>query len=241
MGMAVSVLAHLFVFFCFGLLTLRHTALPKETTVSSLNVRLAQQSSKIEPPKPVKKLQSARTPAQYKFAQAVIQNPPASVPQPTARAVKKLPTPADSITGVAFPGSVATPWSGQPGASNSIFHAPSLQQDAARIAYQQAIDAQAMQQSEQHAQHIMVQLHQLLSRLLDVHPVATGTCALAGTDRAVVKHLVCVSPALNEALSKDEKTVAGMLAALRETGKMLNGFSVEMRADKPEIMLTYKE
>lgn len=240
-GMAISLLVHLFVFFCFSLLLHRHTALPKETIVGNLNVRLAQQSSKIEPPKPGKKLLSTRTPAQYKTVQATIQDPPVSVPQPTAQAAEKSPPSADGVTGVAFPGAVATPWSGPIGASNSIFHASSLQPDAARIAYQQAMEAQARQQSEQHAQHIMVQLHQLLSKLLDAQPAATGACALAGTDVVVAKQFVCDSPALHEALSKDEKTIAGMLVALRKMGKMLNGFSVEMRTEKPEIMLSYKE
>lgn len=241
MSMAISLLLHLLVIFSFDLLPRPHTVVPKEETVSSLNVRLAQLPPKIKQPKPNRKLLAARTPAQNKIPQAPIQDTPVSAPQTITQVVEKSPPHADDVTGVSFPSAVATPWPIQDRANNSIFHARSSQQDAARIAYQQAMGAQARQRSEQQAQHMMVQLHQLLVKLLDAEPDVTGKCALAGTDGVLANQLVCDAPALHEVLSKDEKAVAVMLIALRGMGKMLNGFSAEIRADKPEIILAYKE
>ncbi len=241
MSMAISLLLHLLVIFAFDLLPRSHALLPKVITVSSLDVRLAQLPPKIKQPRPSKKLLTSRAPAQHKIPQAPIQDKPVSVTQPTAQAMEKSPPPADGATGLAFPSAISIPWPIQNHVNNSIFHARSLQQDAARIAYQQAMEAQARQQSEQQGQHLVVQLHQLLAKLLEAEPDVTGKCALAGADGVLANQLVCDSPALHEALSKDEKTVAEMLVALSGTGKMLNGFSAEMRTDRPEIILTYKE
>ena len=240
-SMVISLLLHLLVIFSFDLLPRPHTDVPKEKIVSSLDVRLAQLPPKIKQPRPSKKLLTSRAPAQHKIPQAPIQDKPVSAPQSTAQSMEKSPPSADGATGVVFPNAVATPWPVQNRVSNSIFHASSLQQDAARIAYQQAMEAQARQQSEQQGQHMVVQLQQLLAKLLDAEPDVTGKCALAGTDGVLANQLVCDSPALHEALSKDEKTVTEMLVALSGIGKMLNGFSAEMRTDRPEIILTYKE
>ncbi len=239
MSMAISLLLHLLVILSFNTLPRLHTSKPKATAVSSLSVRLDQLHPRIKQPKPGKKLLATRTPAQYKTQQASIQDKPASIPRPTAKVVEKSPPPANGATGVAFPSAVVTPWPIQSRTNNSIFHARLSPQDAARIAYRQAMEAQARQQSEQRAQHMMVQLHQLLIRLLDVQPVVTGKCALAGADGVLASQLVCDSAALHEALSKDERAVAEMLVAINGAGKGPNGFSAEIRADKPEIILAY--
>lgn len=238
--MVISVLLHLLVFFCFGLLLELHATKPKEMSVGNLEVRLIQSLPQNMPAKPGKKLLVTSAPAQFKVAQPAVPNPPDSV-QPSAQVAEQTPAPAAEVAGVTFPGTVATPWPGQNRANNSIFHSRSLQPDAARIAYQQVMEAQARRLSEQQAQLMIQQLHQLLAKRLDVQPVVTGKCALAGTDGVAASQLVCDSPALHDALIKDEKVVTEMLAALRGMGKMLNGFSAEMRAGKPEIILIYKE
>lgn len=227
-SMVVSVLLHLLVFYCFGLSLQPHATKPKERPVANLEVRLIQSLPPNMPAKPGKKLPVTSAPAQFKVAQPVVQNPPDSV-QP--------PAPAAEVAGVAFPGAVATPWPSQARADNSVFRTRSAQQDAARTYHQQAMEAQARQQSEQRAQLMIPQLQQLLASRLDVQPAVTGKCMLAEKDGVVNNRLVCDSPALHQLLHKDEKNVAGMLIALRGMGKMLNGFSAEIHADRLGIIL----
>lgn len=239
--MVISVLVHLFVFFSFGLLLQLHTPLPEARKTKNLEVRLTQSLPPKIQPKPGRKLLTIPAPAQIKVAQPTVQNPPDGVQQLSAQVVQQSPTPAAEVAGVGFPSAVATPWSGRIRADNSLFRARSSQQDAARTYYQQSMEAQARQQSEQQAQFMMMQLQQFLATRLDVRPVATGKCLLARIDGIVNNRLVCDSPALYEVLYKDEQNVAGMLLALRGMGKMLNGFSAELRAERLGILLIYGE
>lgn len=235
-SMVISVLLHLLVFFCFGLLLQLHATKPKERSAANLEVRLIQSLPPNMPAKPGKKLLVTSAPAQLKVTQPAVQNPPDSA-QPSARVAEQTPAPAAEVAGVAFPGAVATPWPSQLRADNSVFRARSAQQDAARAYHQQAMEAQVRQQSEQRAQLMIQQLQQLLANRLDVQPAVTGKCMLAEKDGVVSNRLVCDSPALHQLLYKDEKNVTGMLIALRGIGRMLNGFSAEIHADRFGIIL----
>ncbi|MDO8412678.1 MAG: hypothetical protein Q7S51_02690 [Gallionellaceae bacterium] len=223
--MVISLLGHVLVFFFFGLWLHFHMTLSQEKKVQNLEVRLAPSL----PPKtkviPSKKLLTALAP---KIAQASTK---------TAPVVEQASATKDEVVGVALPGAVVTPWAAQNRANNSLFHARISQQNAARAYQQQTMDAQARQQSQQQAQIIISQLQQLLTKRLEVQPAVTGKCMLAEADGELNNHLVCDSSALYEILHQDEKTLVEMLIALRRMGRMLNGFSAEIRAGKLEIIL----
>lgn len=228
--MAFSLLMHLFVFYSISLLLLFHVQKSQVAKIEILEVRLAQPESSQE-------LLNSRAYAQFKVAQAPIKNPLNNIARPPAPIVEQAPPVTGDVAGIAFPGAVATPFSGQIRSNNSLFQALSARQDAARTYYQQAMEAQARQQSEQQAQLMMQQLQQLLARLLDVDPVVTGRCVLAESLDAVNNILKCDSSALYGELLKDEETVAEMLLALRGMGRMFNGFSAEIHAGKLSITL----
>lgn len=128
-----------------------------------------------------------------------------------------------------------------PTAPVQLFHARPSRQDITPTYYQQTIESQFRQRSEQQAQIMILQLQQLLAKRLDVHPVEMGKCMLAESGGGVNHKMVCDSPALYEVLSKDEKIVVEMLMALREMGRMLKGFSAGIRAEKLEIQLIDEE
>jgi len=120
-------------------------------------------------------------------------------------------------------------------------NARAAQQDAARTYYLQAMEAQAKQRSEMQAQLMIKQLQQMLAKRLDVEPLVTGKCILVETDSGVSTRLKCDSSALYEVIYKDLKDVAEMLIVLRGTGRMFNGFTAEIRKDKPAITLISQE
>ena len=235
--MAISLLAHVLAFFSLGLVLRLDTNIAKQRIVGKLEARLSQSLPSKAQPAPGKKLLASPAPAPLKIAQSNIKSPSDSVLQPPAQAIEQAPLPKSEVGGVAFPSVVATPWMGKIRPNNPFIQSHSSQQDAARTYQQQAAEAQARLQSAQRAQVVILQLQQLLAKRLDVQPVVTGKCMLAGPGADTNDLLVCDSPALYEAINKDEKIVAQMLIALRDTESLLRGFSVEIHADRIGIIL----
>ena len=112
------------------------------------------------------------------------------------------------------------------------------QQDAERTYYQQSMEAQAKQRSELQAQLMIEQLQQLLVKELESDKWATGKCVLVETDGGVSNRLKCDNGTLFEVISNKQKDVAGMLIALRGTGRTFNGFTAEMNDKKRTIKLS---
>ena len=90
--------------------------------------------------------------------------------------------------------------------------------------------------SERQAQLMIMQLHQLLFRKLNIQQPEPGTCILVETT-GDKNQLKCDSPALDEILYKDKKTIADILITLREMGRMFTGFSAETHTGKISINL----
>lgn len=222
--MVTSLLVHVLVIFSFGLWLHFQPAKPKERNAYNLEVKLAQPLPIKTQPKPSQKLLTTPTPAQIKIAQIPNKNLLENVRQPTTE-----------VTGIAFPSAVAIPSQGQSHAS--LFRSRSSQQDATRTYYQQTMESQARQQSEQQAQLIIMQLQKLLAERLDIQPAVTGKCMLAEVDGGDRYRLFCESPAMYEVLSRDEKNVMEMLLTLRGMGRMFKGFSSAIHADRLEIIL----
>lgn len=234
--MAISLMAHVLVFFFFGLLLRLDTFIAKHKMAGNLEVRLSLTPPTQSQPLPGNKLLASPAPARLKIAQPNIKSPPDMVPQPSTQSVEQAPS-QGKIGGVAFPGAVASPLPAKISSNNPFFQSRSPRQDTARTYHQQSMEAQATEQSAQRAQAMIQQLQQLLSRRLDVQPAVTGKCMLAEPVPDTNGLLVCDSPALYEAINKDEKIVAAMLAALREMGSLLSGFSAEIRAGQLSIIL----
>lgn len=234
--MAISLLGHALVFFSLGLLLRLDTTIAKHKMAGNLMVRLSQTPPSKSQPMPGNKLLASTAPARLKIAQPNIKSTPDKVPQPTTRPVEQASS-QDKIGGVAFPGAVAAPLPAKIRSNNPFFQSRSPRQDTALTYQQQAVEAQARQQSAQRAQVVIMQLHQLLSSRLDVQPVVTGKCMLAEPVAPGKDLLVCDSQALYEVINKDVKNVAAMLIALREMGSLLSGFSAGIHAGRLGIIL----
>lgn len=233
---AISLLAHVLVFFLFGLLLRLDTSIAKQKISGSLDVRLSLTPPSKSQPLPGNKLLASPAPARLKIAQPDIKSPPDMAPQPSTQLVEQAPS-QNKTGGVAFPGAVATPFPAKTSSSNPFFQSRSPRQDIARTYHQQSMEAQASEQSAQRTQAVIQQMLQLLYRRLDVQPVVTGKCMLVEQGPDTNGMLVCDSPALYEVINKDEKAVAAMLAALREMGSLFSGFSAEIRAGQLTIIL----
>lgn len=233
---AISLLAHVLVFFLFGLLLRLDTSIAKQKIAGNLDVRLSLTPPSKSRPMPGNKLLASPAPARLKIAQPDIISPPDIAPQPSTQPVEQAPS-QSKTGGIAFPGAVATPFPAKTSSSNPFFQSRSPRQDIARTYHQQSMEAQASEQSAQRTQAVIQQMLLLLYRRLDVQPVVTGKCMLAGQGPDTNGLLACDSPALYEVISKDEKAVAAMLAALREMGSLLSGFSAEIRAGQLTIIL----
>lgn len=236
LSMAFSLLVHLLVLILLSLLLQHHTTVTqKGRGATTLEVRFAQLVP-IKQTHPSKKMLTVPAPAPFKIAQASAQDP---VLPPSARVVDQPNT--SQVAGIAFPGAATTPWPGNNRPMSSLFNIRPPQLDAERIYYQQAMEAQARQQTEQQAQLMIQRLQQLLVRLLNVNPVVQGKCMLAETDGVIDNRLGCDSSALHELLHKDEMNVIAMLIATRNMGKMLIGFAAEHRAEELGIILIYQK
>lgn len=237
-----SILLHLLVFFLLSFLLHFTAKQPNEKVETTLVVRLALPYPPLAQPKFIKKLLTTSAPAEYKVAQAPVHIPPVTIPEPTSSVADQTPADTGEVSGIALPTAVATPFQGQARTSNPFsLHAQSAQQQAARTYYQQAMDAQARQRSEYQSQIMMQQLQQLLSKTLEQHPSVTGKCVLAEPAVGASSGLKCDSSALYEAFYKDQQSVARMLIALREMGRIFNGFSVNTSIDFPKITLINNE
>ena len=233
-----SLLMHLLVFISLNVYLQFHPTLLKESKIDRLEVRLAHSLPPKPQPMPEKKLLATPAPAAFKVAQASIQNPPVIVPSPPAPVVENIPAEQSAaVTGIAFPGAVATPFPGQGRSNNSIFHISTAQQDAERTYYQQAMEAQARQRSEFQAQLIIQQLHQMLEKLIGSNPI-TGKCVLIEITGRANYRFNCDNGTLFEVISNNQKDIATLLIALRETGRIFNGFAVENPKGKAIITLS---
>lgn len=217
--MGVSLLAHLLVFFSPEFFIDEKISVAKIGKAGILEVRINWPLTKHE------KLLTTTTPAAFKITQPKIKKNQDSVPHSSPSVV----------TGVKFPGAASTRW---PGQISSLFGTGASR--SAQTYYQQTMEAQARQQSEQRAQIIMQQLQQMLGTRLNIYPAVTGKCVLAETGVAN-NHLVCDSQAMSDLLRTDENRVVGMLLALRGMGKTLNGFSAKTRAEGLGIILINEE
>jgi hypothetical protein len=112
--------------------------------------------------------------------------------------------------------------------------------DAERTYSQPGIEPQARQHSEIQVQLMIQQLQQMLTKRLNVIPLVSGKCVLVESNEGANNKLRCDSSALHEVLYKDQQKVAEMLITLRDMGRMLNGFSVEIRNEKPLVTMSYE-
>lgn len=232
---AISLLAHVLVFFFFGLLPRLDTSIAKQKIAGTLDVRLSLTPPSKSRPLPGNKLLASPAPARPKIAQTNIKSPPDIAPQPSTQPVEQAPS-QGKTGGIAFPGAVATPFPAKTSSSNPFFQSRPPRQDIARTYHQQSMEAQASEQSAQRTHAVIQQMLQLLYRRLGVQPAVSGKCMLAGQGPDTNGRLVCDSAALHEVINEDEKAVAAMLAALREMGSLLSGFSAEIRAGQLTII-----
>ena len=234
LSMAFSMLFHLLVILLIGLFLQPPTPVLKQ--IETLEVRL----SPAIPPKAQHQeklaVLTSKAPVPFKIEQAdkKIQETPSPIPNPE---IEPPSPPGNEIKGIAMPGAIALPWQGQAKSVNSPFHLQPSQQDIARNYYQKAMELQARRQTEQQAQIIIQQLHQLLARQLHVEPAVTGTCELVEYNAGNSHKLSCGTSALYEVLYKDQNTITAMLIALRGLGHEYSGFSVESNSDKLQIKL----
>lgn len=236
---AFSLLIHVFAFFSLSFFLQFHLLIPVKNKTGKLEVRLAQtRPSKVQH-RSTHKLLSTAKPSPFKVKQAPIQNPP--VIAPPEPVVEHAPQTIEGVAGIAFPGSIATPFPGQGRSNNSLFQPRIAQQNAAQTYLQQAMEAQARQRSEQQAQLLLQQLHQMLTKLLDAQAAVSGKCVLAESGESQKNILKCDSTALHEALNRDQQNVAWMLITLRGMGSNINGFSVERSPDKSGILFIHEE
>lgn len=231
----LSVLLHLLVFFSFSVLLQINVSKPDKTRPEGLQVSFAQAAHPQPPTKHSKQILTTTSLAPFAVDQANSKKPPQALT--TVPVIAQSSPATETVEGVAFPGAISSPFPGQ--ARNSTpfsIQARGAQQEAARAYYQQALEAQARQRTEFQSRQLLQQLHQLLAKALDAEPGVSGNCTLIENNR-----LKCDSSALYEVLSKDQKNIAGMLSALRGMGRMINGFAVERRLEKPGIIFTFKE
>lgn len=127
------------------------------------------------------------------------------------------------------PASVSKPEDSLP--NNSLMASPP-QQETLHASHQQTKSEKARPQSSHQTQLLALQLKQLLAKVLDVQPVATGKCLLVISNGIVRGELKCDSSALYEVISKNQTNMVKMLSELREMGRTFNGFSSEVRKDK---------
>jgi hypothetical protein len=238
LSMAFSLLLHLLVIFLIGLFLQPPTPVLKQ--IETLEVRLSPTISPKARHQEKLAVLTSKAPVPFKIEQAdkKIQE----TPSPISNAEIEPPSPpSNEIRGIAMPGAIALPWQGQTNSINSPFHPPPSQQNVARIYYQRAMEAQTKLQSEQQAQLIIQQLHQLLAKKLAVDPVATGKCIFAENDDGTNLRLSCGTSALYEVLYKEQNTIASMFIALRRLGHEFSGFSAETISDKLQIKLINKD
>lgn len=222
-------LLHLFAFFSLTLLLQQHIKAPVSQRVDTLEVRFSQQL----PPKINQHLLTRDTPAPFKATQAEAKKiPDTPKPPPPVNA-----TPAPATYGVAMSGAITLPWQMPPHPNNSIPHPAASQQNAERMYYQQAMEAQARQRSEYQSQIMMQQLQQLLAKRLEEHPLVTGKCVLDETSSSASNKLLCDSSALYEVFYKDQQSMSGMIITLRQLGRRINGFTVVNHNNEPVIIL----
>lgn len=214
-----------------------HQTKPQETKVPILEVRLAHFTPAIVHAESSKTLLTRKSPAQFKVAQANSKHPSDTLPNPVTPATNTPPSASGGVEGISFPSSVTTPFQGSQRSISSLFHPPSAQQEASRNYYQQAMEAQARQQTGNQSRLIMQQLQQLLTRVLNVNPTVEGTCNITETSVGKNAQLACDSPALYEVIAKTQMDIVGMLEALRNMGTRINGFTAEIQADKLHIQL----
>jgi len=235
--MALSLLTPLLVFFSINFFLLFHPSTPKKDT-GKLEVRLAQPLPQKALPRQHIKLLTTPAPAPFKVAQSPVQHPPVIAPPLPTPVTEPAPPAAEKVTGITFPGSIASPFPGQARTSNPFsMQARGAQQEAARAYYQQAMEAQARQRAEFQAQLMLQQLQQLLAKLLDAEPAVSGRCVLAESGDNVNHGLKCDSSALYEVLYKEKRNIAGMLIALREMGRATTGFTVQARQNNSLISI----
>ena len=84
---------------------------------------------------------------------------------------------------------------------------------------------------------MILQLQQMLAKLLERHPGVAGNCALSKSDTGLKNSLQCDSAALHELLHKDQQIVEAMLIILRGMGRVYSGISVTNRNNMSFITL----
>ena len=127
------------------------------------------------------------------------------------------------------PTSVPKPQAGLP--NNSLI-SNTLRQEVLHAPHQLKKAEKTRQQSSRQTQLLALQLKQLLAKVLDVQPVATGKCLLVISDAVASGRMKCDSSALYEVISNNQKDMVKMLTELRDMGRPFNGFSSEVRKDK---------
>jgi hypothetical protein len=85
------------------------------------------------------------------------------------------------------------------------------------------------------------QLLQVLTKLLDVDPIVTGSCILVESETGINHRLKCNSSGLYEVLYKNQKIIAEMLIDLRQVNQSANGFSAELVNQKLIIKIDQGE
>jgi len=237
LGLALSLLIHILVLLFFGIFLTFHPVAPAERTMKNLEVRLTPPSPAKVQAKPGNDLLATRSAAPFKIARAKEKEPPDNKPDTVAKIVAPAPPATDEVKGVDFPGTTITPRSDQTQTNHPLFQARVPRQDTARISQQQALEAQTRQQNEQQTQILILQLQQLLGKILEGQQGVSGKCVLNEPAGGVNHIFKCNSSALYETLYNNEMMVADMLLALRGKGQMFNGFSAETSSGKLSIKL----
>ena len=235
----LSMLLHLLVFFSFSLLLQINASKPEKAKSEKLEVSFAPPARPHPPAKYSKQILTTTSLAPFDVDQANIKKSPQAL---TTVPVIAQPAPVtETVEGVAFPGAIASPFPGQARNSNPFsMQARGAQQEAARAYYQQAMEAQARQRAEFQAQLMMQQLRQLLAKQLEAEPSAAGKCLFVEADDHVNHRLKCDSSALYEVLHDEQKNIAGLMVALRGTGRAITGFTIESRNNNSIISIYYK-
>jgi len=231
-SVAFSIFAHVLALFLLSLLVSLRSHLAQISQVDVFEVRLSPPATAKLKPETGQKLLAVKTTAQLKISQTEKKLLPDKRSKLAPPVQEKSPANSGEVAGVTFPAAAAPSFQVGQRSINSLFHAPTTQQNSARIYYQQVMEAQARQQTEFQTQLIVQHLQQLLSQELNIKPAVFGKCNLNEDNK-----LMCDSPALYQAIAKNEMNIAQMIIALRGMGKAINGFSADNRADGLSINL----
>ena len=221
---AISLLLHLFL---FSVLVTFSTQ-PKRDTQSSLpfiQARLMPGQPALRKTHPEKKLLTTKVNSDIKIAEPQNTNTQSTSTTPTPP-VEANVADTEKIGGVAFPGSIPTPFSNIQTRGNVLFS-----QRNTGIAAQQQYQLQMQQHADNQyndpeTEAKLKQLESLLRHQINSQPELSGQCRLIERQTDPSHSLACDSPALQALLAPHANQIAMLLTISSRNSRKTNGFII---------------